>query len=202
MHLCQKVLTVSSNYAPVLPTDNKDLFLQHKAALLLLFLCHLLLFWVRLLINAHAVWSPLRIPAYNAFTNNGVLVSKMKLPYSGLENLPRGTYCPNVIGGCGNKQAENKTRQLYKSHFPANVWEAITGYQRASWPQAEAPSLFFSDRGKGKEKGINKHGEFETPSWGVPTAHRARRKVGDPPPGKDTLFKQTFALRSVSKILF
>lgn len=65
--------------------------------------------------------SPLRIPANNALTNNGVLVSKMKLLYSGLENLPRGTYCPNVIRGCGNKQGENKTRQLYKSHFPANV---------------------------------------------------------------------------------
>lgn len=63
----------------------------------------------------------LRIPAYNALTDNGVLVSKMKLPYSGLENLPRGTYCPNVIGGCGNKQAENKTRQLYKSNFTANI---------------------------------------------------------------------------------
>lgn len=63
----------------------------------------------------------LRIAAYNALTDNGVPVSKMKLPYSGLENLPRGTYCPNVIGGCGNKQAENKTRQLYKRNFPVNI---------------------------------------------------------------------------------
>lgn len=47
--------------------------------------------------------------------------AQMKLPYSGLENLPKGTNCPNVIGGCGNKQAENKTRQLYKSNFPTNV---------------------------------------------------------------------------------
>jgi len=96
--------------------------------------------------------NPLRIPAHNALTDNSVLVSEMKLPYSGAENLPRGTCCPNVIGGCGNKQAENKTRQLYKSNFPANVWEAITGYRRASWPQAEVPSLFVSDRGKGKEE--------------------------------------------------
>lgn len=55
MHLCQKVLAVSGNYAPILPMDNKDLFLWCKAALLLLFLCHLLLFRVRLLINAPVV---------------------------------------------------------------------------------------------------------------------------------------------------
>lgn len=46
---------------------------------------------------------------------------QIKLPYSGLENLPKGTNCPNVIGGCGNKQGKNKTRQLYKSNFPSNM---------------------------------------------------------------------------------
>lgn len=94
--------------------------------------------------------------------------AQMKLPYSGLENLPKGTNCPNVIGGCGNKQVENKTRQLYKSNFPTNVWEAITGYWRASWPQAEVPSLFISDRGKRKREKAQTSMENLKPIPGVP----------------------------------
>lgn len=140
----------------------------------------------------------LRIPAYNALTDNGVPVSKMKLPYSGLENLPRGTYCPNVIGGCGNKQAENKTRQLYKRNFPVNIWEAITGYRRASWPQAEVPSAIGE---KEKRKSTNKHGKFKPHSLRASAPQKTRLKVKDSAP-KTPTFRQAFAFSSVSKNVF
>lgn len=103
--------------------------------------------------------------------------AQIKLPYSVLENLPEGTDCPNVIGGCGNKQGKNKTRQLYKSNFPTNVWEAITGYWLLPGPKLKHRRCSSATGKEEKRKSTNERGEFKTHSWRAQTAHRVSLKV-------------------------